>query len=71
MNLQCFKINSFFSLNAHANYASIYEEEKGRGRNPGDTVMSLYRALTMDTYSLLQIDIRVGPDKKKHLNRSN
>lgn len=51
MILQCFKINSFFSLNAHANYASIYEEEKGRGRNPGDTVM-------------IQIDIRVGPDKK-------
>ena len=33
--------------------------------------MGLYRALTMDTYRLLQKDIRVGPDQnqKEHLDR--
>ena len=32
--------------------------------------MGLYRALTMDTYRLLQKDIRVGPDQnqKEHLD---
>jgi len=33
--------------------------------------MGMYRALTMDTYRLLQKDIRVGPDQnqKEHLDR--
>ena len=32
--------------------------------------MGLYRALTMDTYRLLQKDIRVGPDQNQKPKRT-
>jgi len=57
--------NLFFSRTRRRTAHQYIKKQKGGVEAPGVTVMGMYRALTTDTYRLLQIDKRVGPDQKR------
>ena len=57
--------NLFFSRTRRRTAHQYIKKKKGGVEAPGVTVMGMYRALTTDTYRLLQIDIRVGSEQKQ------